>query len=118
MVADPQIPVKKVFTLRYPKQLKVYYPKDTASFLNYNVAYYAKDSLSYDKTVVTNQLGFRTGDFLFLTDTSYTQQKEEEGRLVRLMSNITYDRREDLIRGIVGDFFASSGELGSTLNME
>ena len=33
------------------------------------------------------------------------------------MSNITYDRREDLKRIVFGDFFASSGELGSTLNM-
>lgn len=117
MVADPQILAKKVFELRYPRQLKVNYPKDTAGFLNYNVTYYAKDSFTYDKTVVTNQLGFRTGDFLFLTDSSYSQQKGEGAHLVRLMSNITYDRREDLIRGVGGDFFASSGELGSTLNM-
>jgi outer membrane usher protein FimD/PapC len=33
------------------------------------------------------------------------------------MSNVTYDRREDLKRIVFGDFFASSGELGSTLNM-
>lgn len=117
MRADPHLLGKKVFTLRYPKQLKVYYPKDTAGFLNYNVTYFAGDSFHYDKTVVANQLGFRTGDFLFLTDSSYTQQKGEEGRLVRLMSNATYDRREDLWRIIAGDFFGSSGELGSTLNM-
>src|SRR4030065_1650885 len=117
MRADPHLLGKKVFTLRYPKQLKVYYPKDTAGFLNYNVTYFAGDSFHYDKTVVANQLGFRTGDFLFLTDSSYTQQKGEEGRLVRLMSNVTYDRREDLWRVIAGDFFGSPGELGSTLNM-
>ena len=117
MSADPHLFEKRVFTLRYPKQLKLYYPKDTAGFLNYNVTYYAGDSFHYDKTLVTNQLGFRKGDFLFLTDSSYTQQKGEEGRMVRLMSNLTYDRREDLWRIIGGDFFGFSGELGSTLNM-
>jgi outer membrane usher protein len=117
LTADPQLLEKRVFTLRYPRQAKVYYPKDTAAFLNYNLAYYARNSFTYDSTVLTNQLGFRAGDFLFLSDSSYSQRKGEGGEFVRLMSNITYDRREDLKRIVVGDSFGSSGELGSTLNM-
>jgi outer membrane usher protein FimD/PapC len=117
LTADPQLFEKTVFTLRYPRQAKVYYPKDMAAFLNYNLAYYARDSFTYDSTVLTNQLGFRVGDFLFLSDSSYSQRKGEGGEFVRLNSNITYDRREDLMRIVVGDFFGSSGELGSTLNM-
>jgi len=117
ITADPQLFEKRVFTLRYPRQAKVYYPKDMAAFLNYNLAYYARDSFAYDSTVLTNQLGFQAGDFLFLSDSSYSQRKGEGGEFVRLMSNITYDRREDLMRIVVGDFFGSSGELGSTLNM-
>jgi outer membrane usher protein FimD/PapC len=117
LTADPQLLEKRVFTLRYPRQGKVYYPKDTAVFLNYNLAYYARDSFTYDSTVLTDQLGFRVGDFLFLSDSYYSQRKGEGGEFVRLMSNITYDRREDLKRVVVGDFFGSSGELGSTLNM-
>ena len=117
MVADPQILAENVLNLRYPRQLDVYYPKDTAAFLNYAVTYYARDSFEYDRVVVSDELGFRTGDFLFLTDSYYSQREGEKGDLVRLMSNITYDRREDLIRGVAGDFFATSGELGSTLNV-
>lgn len=117
LTANPHLLEKRVFMLRYPKQPKVYYPKDTAGFLNYNVSYYARDSFTYDSAVLTDQLGFRVGDFLFLSDSSYTHRKGEGGRFVRLMSNITYDRREDLKRGGVGDFFSSSGELGSTVNM-
>lgn len=116
MVADPEILAENVLNLRYPRQPEVYYPKDTAAFLNY-AATYARDSFAYDRVVVTDQLGVRSGDFLFLTDSSYSQREEEKGDLVRLMSNITYDRREDLIRAVAGDFFATSGELGSTLNM-
>ena len=117
LTADPQLLEKKVFTLRYPRQAKVYYPKDMAGFLNYNLAYFARDSFTYDSTVLTDQLGFRFGDFLFLSDSSYAQRRGEGGQFVRLMSNVTYDRREDLKRIVFGDFFASSGELGSTLNM-
>jgi len=115
--ADPQLLGKKIFTLRYPRQAKVYYPKDMGGFLNYNLTYYAGDSLTYDRTVLTNQLGFRWWDLLFFSDSSYTQRKGEGGEFVRLMSNLTYDWREDLKRVIVGDFFATSGELGSTVNM-
>jgi outer membrane usher protein FimD/PapC len=117
LTAEPQRLEKTVFMLRYPRQAKVHYPKDTAAFLNYHLAYYARDSFTYDSTVLTNQLGFRFGDFLFLSDSSYSQRKGEGGEFVRLMSNITYDRREDLIRIVAGDFFGSSGMFGSTLNM-
>jgi outer membrane usher protein FimD/PapC len=117
LTVNPQLLEKRVITLRYPREAKVYYPKDTAAFLNYNLAYYAQDSFTYDSTVLTDQLGFRVEDFLFLSDSSYSQRKGEGGEFVRLMSNITYDRREDLRRIVVGDFFGSSGDLGSTLNM-
>jgi outer membrane usher protein len=117
LTADPHLLGKRVFMLRYPRQTKVYYPKDTGGFLNYNLTYFARDSFDYDSTVLTNQLGFRVGDFLLLSDSSYTQRKGEGAQFVRLMSNLTYDRREDLKRFVVGDFFASSGELGSTINM-
>jgi outer membrane usher protein FimD/PapC len=117
MSADAQLLGKKVFEMRYTRQPKVYYPKDTSGFLNYSLTYNAGDAFTYNSTVLTNQLGLRAGDFLFLTDSSYTHKKEEGGQLVRLMSSLTYDRREDLKRGVAGDFFVTSGELGSTVNM-
>jgi outer membrane usher protein FimD/PapC len=117
LTADPRLLGKKTFALRYPRQTKVYYPKDTGGFLNYSLTYFARDSFTYDSTVLTNQLGFRVGDFLLLSDSSYTHRRGEGGEFVRLMSNITYNGREDLKRVVLGDFFASSGELGSTLNM-
>ncbi len=117
ITADPRLLARKTLMLRYPRQAKVYYPKDTSGFLNYSLIYFARDSFTYDSTVLADQLGFRVGDFLLLSDSSYTQRRGEGGQFVRLMSNITYDRREDLKRIVGGDFFASSGELGSTLNM-
>ncbi|MGB9628098.1 MAG: hypothetical protein ACPL6D_05520 [Thermodesulfobacteriota bacterium] len=117
IVAEPHLLEKKVVMMRYPRPVKVYYPKDTSGFLNYNLTYFAGDSFKYDRTVLTNQLGFRMWDLLFLSDSSYSQRKGEGGKFVRLMSNITYDRRENLLRAVAGDFFASSGDLGSTINM-
>ncbi len=117
LTADPRLLGKKIINLRFPRQTKVYYPRDIGGFLNYNLTYYAGDSLKYDRTLLTNQLGFRWWDLHLFSDSSYTQRKGEGAKFVRLMSNLTYDRREDLRRLILGDFFASSGELGSTVNM-
>jgi outer membrane usher protein FimD/PapC len=117
ITADPHLLGKKVLELRYPRQTKVYYPRDAGGFLNYNLTYFARDSFNYDSTLLTNQLGFRAGDLLFLSDSSYSQRKGDGGEFVRLLSNVTYDRREDLKRIVFGDFFASSGELGSTVNL-
>jgi len=116
--AEPHLFGKRVLSMRYPKKTeKIYYPKDTAGFLNYNLTYYAGDQFKYEQTQLANQLGFRKGDFLFLTDSSYSQRKGEGAKFVRLMSHLTYDRREDLLRGVLGDSFATSGDLGSTLNI-
>lgn len=115
--AEPSLFGKKVFSMRYPKYPKIYYPKDTAGFLNYNLTYYGVDRFKYEQTQLANQLGFRRGDFLFLTDSSYSQRKGERAKFVRLMSHITYDRREDLLRAVLGDSFGTSGDLGSTINI-
>jgi outer membrane usher protein len=117
LTVDPRLLGKSVFELRYPRQVKVYYPKDVSGFLNYNLTAYAGNSFTYDRTVLTNQLGFRVGDFLLLSDSSYTDRKDEKDQFVRLMSNITYDRRQDLERIIFGDFFGTSGAFGNTVNM-
>src|SRR4030042_839238 len=54
LTADPRLLEKKVFTLRYPRQGKVYYPKDMAAFFNYSLPYFSRDSFSYYRTVLTD----------------------------------------------------------------
>jgi outer membrane usher protein FimD/PapC len=102
-----------------PAQPDVEYPKDTAGFLNYRLDYSLEDASDVPAVRTfdfTNQIGLRYTDFLFLSDSVYTNEDAED-RLVRLMTNVTYDRRDRLQRVVVGDFFTSSGELGSTLNL-
>lgn len=116
ITALPALLQKKTIDFMPQRQPKVYYPKDAATFLNYSLNYSAGDSFRFRNFNLTNQLGVRLGDFLFLTDSSYTKTAGSE-RFVRLMSNITYDRRKEMQRLVAGDFIASSGDLGSSLNL-
>jgi outer membrane usher protein len=66
--------------------------------------------------VAANKLGARTGDVFFVTDSLYTKT-ETDSNFVRLSSNVTYERKNDLQWLVVGDQFASSGDLGSIINI-
>ena len=96
---------------------QVYYPRDSSLFLNYGVSYVAGDSLRFESLGVTNEAGARWGNFLLYTDTSYTRTNANVDRFVRLMSNVTYDDRPGMTLTVAGDFYATSGDLGSLLNM-
>lgn len=116
ITASPALLPKKTIDLMPQRQPKVYYPKDTSAFLNYSFNYLAGDSFIFRNFNLANQLGIRLGDFLFLSDSSYAKSASDE-KFVRLMSNITYDRRKEMQRLVAGDFFASSGDLGSSANL-
>lgn len=115
ITAAPELLPKSTIDLLSQRQLNVYYPTGNSAFLNYRLNYNDSDSTG-GVSNITNQLGIRLKDVLFLSDSSYTKTENDE-RLVRLMSNMTYDRRDDMQRIVAGDLFASSGELGSSLNI-
>ncbi|HLG29738.1 MAG TPA: fimbria/pilus outer membrane usher protein, partial [Candidatus Brocadiales bacterium] len=115
ITASPDLLGKEVIDFTSLRPSNVYYPKDSSVFLNYRIDY-DTDLDSAQTTEVTNQLGVRHGDLLFLSDSTYTKDNEAD-KFVRLMSNITYDRRDLMQRIVIGDFFASSGVLGSSLNL-
>lgn len=85
-------------------------------YLNYRASYSADNSFEFTSFSLLNELGFRAGGVLFRTDSSYTLTSQQ-GDFTRLSSSASYDRRGDLQRFILGDFFASSGPLGSSLNL-
>lgn len=116
ITASPVLLSKKVIDFKPHRRINVYYPKDSSAFLNYRLEYSGGSPGGFKSFNVTNQLGIRTGDILFLSDSSYTKTPADE-KFVRLMSNITYDRRKEMQRIVVGDFFASSGSLGSSVNL-
>lgn len=116
ITAPPSMFPSEIIDFTPQRQRNVEFPKDSSAFLNYSVDYLGADNNKRRNLGVTNELGVRIGDFLAYSDSFYTYNNTNN-RFVRLMSNVTYDRRNDLARLIFGDFYASSSELGSTLNL-
>lgn len=94
----------------------IYYPRETSAFFNYGLTYSYADSIGFQSFSAPTKIGVRTGDFFFISDSLYTKTETDE-HLVRLSSNITHERRDDLRWLVLGDQFANSGDLGSSVNM-
>jgi outer membrane usher protein len=94
----------------------VYYPRETSAFLNYGLSYLYTNPAGFQSFTSANKLGARTGDVFLVSDSLYTKT-EFGSQFVRLTSSATYERRNDLQWLVVGDQFASSGDLGSTINL-
>ena len=115
ITANPELLSKKIIDFSSRRQTNVIYPRDDSAFLNYRLDY-NKDPSSAITWNVVNQVGVRIKDILFLSDASHTRNSEKADS-VRLMSHFTYDQRNTLQRLVFGDFFASSGLLGSSVNI-
>src|SRR3989339_994683 len=94
----------------------VYLPKENSVFLNYAVNYSYHHPDGSQSFAVVNKLGARSGNFFLITDSQYTQT-EGSSDFVRLMSSITYERPKELQWITLGDMFAASGNMGSTINI-
>jgi outer membrane usher protein FimD/PapC len=99
-----------------PSPHGVYLPKESSAFLNYAVNYSYRNPDGSKAFAVVNKLGARSGDFFLITDSQYTQT-EQASDFVRLMSSITYERPKALQWITLGDMFATSGNLGSTISI-
>jgi outer membrane usher protein len=99
-----------------PKPQDVYYPRENSAFLNYGLTYSYTSTDGFQSFIATNKLGLRSGDIFFTSDSLYTKT-ESSSSFVRLQSSATYERWGDLQWVVLGDQFANSGDLGSTVNM-
>jgi outer membrane usher protein len=84
-------------------------------FLNYRLGY-SHTQGGFDSYNVTTELGLNVGKFLFLDNRVFNTPTDQQ-RAVRLQTQLVYDQPEELRRWVLGDSFASSGELGSSLNL-
>ena len=114
--APPSLLGKETVDFLATQTQKVYYPEDSSVFLNYGADYQAASGLSSSSFSLADQFGARMGSVLFLTDSLFSLDQSQD-RFVRMQSSFTYDDRKELRRFIAGDFFAASGDLGSSLNM-
>ncbi len=94
----------------------VYLPRETSAFLNYGITYARDNQVGFQSLSATNKLGARAGDVFFVSDSLYSKTERQE-EFVRLQSSITYERRNDMKWIVLGDQYASSGELGSAVNL-
>jgi len=98
----------------YTKPYKVFLTRESSAFLNYSANYEYVHKEPY--VHISGELGIGSGDYLGMT--TYTYQKTEEmEKAVRLMTNLAYNDRDTLQTVTLGDFSASSGELGSVILM-
>jgi outer membrane usher protein FimD/PapC len=116
MTAHPSMLPMRVVDFRPPRLPKVLYPKDSSGFFNYGVTWTGGNPGDAESLDVTGQVGVRRGDFLFLSDAAFEKTRADQ-RLVRLSTNVTRDRRETMQRLVFGDLIASSGDLGSGVNL-
>ncbi|MGV8056522.1 MAG: fimbria/pilus outer membrane usher protein [Smithellaceae bacterium] len=98
------------------RNTNLYSPREPSAFLNYGVTYSYFDPFGTKAYSVSNRIGGRAGDFFFVSDSLFTKNDTTE-QLVRLQSNITYESRGNMQWFVLGDQYANSGNLGSTVNI-
>lgn len=116
ITATPGLLRKSSIDLRPARRPHVYYPRDTGAFFNYGLNYAGGQPSGHRSFTGTTQVGVRAGDLLLLSDSNYTRSGDD-GRFVRLATNVTHESRLDLNRTVLGDLYAASGYLGSAVNM-
>lgn len=111
LTADPNVlgATSVDFTGKVPAD--IYYPKNNSVFLNYSLNYSAKEGLEFTDFSAPFETGIRLGDYLLFSNFSYRRLKDDE-EFARLFTNIVRDDRESMNRYTLGDFTASTGELG------
>ncbi|PLX87870.1 MAG: hypothetical protein C0619_13845, partial [Desulfuromonas sp.] len=117
--SDPALLLEQFVDLSPERKESVYEPRETSIFFNYGIDYLTAsgdNSDDADVLTLTNEIGIRHENILFLNDLLYTDNPFDD-RFVRLHTNFTHDWRETMQRLIVGDFYASSGDLGSQINL-
>jgi len=110
---------KKTTIELYPTRAghkNVYIPREVSAFLNYGLAYSYADPVGFQSLTASTRLGMSTGSLFFVSDALSTKTDMYE-RTIRLQSSATYEQRDELQWTVIGDQFASSGTLGSTVNM-
>jgi len=110
--APPELFRSQRVDVSYIKPYNVVYAKDDSGFFNYSF-FYSTDRSTLN---VGGELGVRKGDYLALTTFNY-KKEEDANRLVRLLTTLIRDDRRDLRTLALGDFTATSGFLGSAVNM-
>ncbi|MCK5506723.1 MAG: fimbria/pilus outer membrane usher protein, partial [Thermodesulfovibrionia bacterium] len=116
IVIDPQLLPKNNIDMMTKKRIRSLSPEGSSLFLNYGLTYFTEDSQNINDLTISNQFGARVKKVLFQADSLYTKS-DSNGGFTRLGTSFTYDRIDKMQRIVLGDFVASSGQLGGSVNM-
>ena len=113
ITADSRFFGTNVISMRPTRPPAATSTKENSGFLNYAVNYSAGDEYECGSLSIPAELGLFIKDSFFFSNFSFTKTGTD-GRLARMMTNITKDDTVNLIRYTAGDFYASSGALGGS----
>jgi len=117
VTAPAQLLSAQAFTVEKQARRTAHVPVGTSLFANYALNW-TRDRTGSSRPGFAGELGWRSGDYLFLTDGStVADDLSGQRKFVRLMSSVTHDDRAALRRTVVGDFSTPAREFsnGTTL---
>lgn len=117
ITADPQLlPSQAIAARTYTTQPLGTVPANDSAYVNY--AFSASGADRQDSAfALSAEAGVRVGGLLFRSDANMVTGAAGERRLVRLMSSVTRDDREELVRTTVGDFFTPSRDFSTGVSL-
>lgn len=116
VVLPPELLPKNVLDLLPGRPQRVVEPRDNSAFFNYRALQSGDNAGGAATLTAATEFGIRAGDFLFRSESAHSRGGDVR-QDVRYGTSLTRDNRETMDRLIVGDFAASSGDLGSGLNL-
>jgi outer membrane usher protein len=108
LTAEPSFLASRVLDLGVDRPPGIVYRDDTSAFLNY-----ALSLTDFDKYAVFTEAGLHVMGALLFGSAS----RNEDGTVVRGLTNVTFDDRSRLTRWVLGDRFVTSDALGGSLLM-
>lgn len=116
IMAEPGLLPSRSLQLQAERTLRSVH-QGSSGFLNYALDYARSDGGSGGTVGFSGELGWRSGQYLFLSDVNLAERPDGRRHLVRLTSSLTHDDMDNLRRTVVGDFFTPSRELSSGVNL-
>jgi outer membrane usher protein len=111
ITAEPKLLKKHRIDLAYKGPKEVFHTKANIAFLNYYFDYLMGDNLDFKSFSLPLEAGMSVYGYSGYSTFLYTKTDTDE-KFVRLITSITKDDPRRLRRYILGDFSASSGDLG------
>ncbi|MGE0498141.1 MAG: fimbria/pilus outer membrane usher protein [Ramlibacter sp.] len=115
--ADPALLPRSTVNLGARQRRPVRVPTGNSAFFNYAITHAHDSSAATSQSDFAGEFGARMGESLLLANGNTVLGADGRRRFVRLQTSLTHDDRSQLQRRILGDFFASSRDLGNGANL-